>query len=633
MRQLNGFWKKTVIVLSISLILFQIYTVGFGLFQDIVQRTVHMTFVLPLLFILKPATKKAPKDRVPFYDVILALLSIVCCLYITLKSDRLIWDTLIWYSIFHKILAVLTGLLILEASRRSVGWAFAIMAAFFFFYAFYGELFPGIWGHRNFRFDVVFQTLYNTTTGVWGTMIGLSAVMLAMFSIFGAMLGKTGGATTFINIGQKVFGKSVGGQAKASLAAGGLFGMISGSALGNVVATGTFTIPMMRDAGYDKEWSAAIASVAAAGGAIMPPMMGAGAFIMAQLIGVPYLSIAVAAAVPAVLYYLGAIMSTHYLSKQRGILGHAEKISIAAREYVVIFVPIVIFVIYLIMGYAVANAAFFSTIGGIITYFICNIALRHPDQTEEDRTAKGMAKKTGSLLYDIAMTSAKDIVNTAGLLGGAQIIITLISLTGFAVKLSDIIVELGGNNLFLCMVLAMLVCIILGMGLPITASYVLGASILAPALTTLGLSPLVAHLFVFYFCCFSVLTPPVCGAVYLASGIANSKWFRTGVLSCLIALPGFIVPYTFVYNQALMLQGSLLDILICCLTAIVGVWSIGIGVAGYTDRNRNLFERAVFLVVGIMMVTPSYLFSAIGAAIFALMMINFKKIGRPAAKA
>jgi TRAP transporter 4TM/12TM fusion protein len=643
MRKLSGFWRYTVLILSVSLVLFQIITTGFGVLQDLKQRTIHMAFVLFLLFILKPATKKLPKDQgVPLYDVILAIISVVCCMYIFINADRLIWDTLIWYSPFHKILSVIIVLLVLEASRRSIGWAFPIMAVILFFYTFQGELFPGVWRHRNFRFDVVFQTLYNTTNGVWGQMIGLSSVMLAMFSIFGAVLGITGGSNTFISIGQKLFGKSVGGQGKVALIASGLFGMISGSALGNVVATGTFTIPMMKKAKYTNEWAAAIAAVGAAGGAIMPPMMGAGAFIMAQFLSIPYLKIAIAAAVPAVLYYLGSFVAVHYFSKKRGIKGHEEKTKIELKEYLVIFVPILIFLIFLSLGYAVQNAAFYASFAGLISYIILFILLEANGENAKDASSpeaviseskktekKNKWKMLAKLGIDVSESSTQAIVDMVGLLGGAQILITLISLTGLAVKLSDLIVSIGGQSLFLTLFLSMVVCIILGMGLPITASYVLGASILAPALIILKLNPLVAHLFVFYFCCFSVLTPPVCGAVFLASGIAESNWFKTGLLACLIALPGFIVPYAFTYNQGLLLSGSLTNIIITVITALIGVFSTGIGVAGYTNRNRNMISRAIFFIAGIMLILPDYKLSAIGLVILILNLIDFSKLRTP----
>lgn len=611
MRKLTGFWDKLIFVMSVCLIIFQIYTIAFGVFQDIIQRTIHMTFVLFMVFILKPISKKkGPKDRVPFYDVILALLAVVCCLFITIKSNELLWDSLVWYGTYDKVLAIVMVLLGLEASRRIVGWTFPVMAAILFFYTFFGELFPGIWGHKNFSFDVVFQTLYHTTNGVWGQMVGMSSVMLALFAIFGSVLGYTGGSQTFINIGQKLIGKSTGGQGKVTLIASGLFGMISGNSVSNVIATGTFTIPMMKDAKYSNEWAGAVASVGAAGGAIMPPMMGAGAFIMAQYLGIPYLSIAKAAIIPAVLYYLGAIAAIHFVSKRDGIKGTGGEIKISISDLIIILVPLTVFIYFLVIGFPVANSAFYSTIAGLLIYIIVKFIILDKGKKIFSNTVEMSAK--------VCRSSAYSIVDMAGLLAGAQVIISLISITGFAVKLSNVIVSVGGQSLFLCLVLAMIVCIILGMGLPVTAAYVLGGSILAPALISLGIQPLIAHMFVFYFCCFGVLTPPVCAAVFVAANIAESDWVRTGWLSTFIALPGFIVPYTFIYNQSLLLIGATASIVISLATAILGVVAIGMGVAAYARKRLNFVERAIFVAAGVMLVIPNYIWSAIGLVIFVL---------------
>ncbi len=607
MRKLTGFWYKVTVAMSFALIIFQLYTAGFGVLPDIQQRSVHLFFVLAMIFLLKPMGKNSPKDRVPWYDIILALLALMSTGYMILSYEKILWDPIQWLGMADKIFSVVLTLLIIEASRRCVGWTFPILAAFFFVYSFFGQIFPSSWAHKNYTFDAVFMNLYHTTNGIWGQMVGLSAGMLAMFGIFGAVLSKTGGSQTFIKFAQKMTGKTVGGPGKVSLIASGLFGMVSGSAMANVVATGTFTIPMMRKAGYDKEWSAAISAVGSTGGQIMPPIMGSGAFIMAQLIGVAYLSIAKAAIIPAVLYYEGAFIALHYMSKRLGIFGEKLTEKIDKFEAIIIFVPLGVFLAFLAMSYTVTKSAFYATLVGVATYAVCAF-LQRKNFTEG-------IKDTGSLCFGVTMEGASSILTMAGLLAGAQISIALISQSGFGVKLSSLIVKIGQGNLFACLLLSMLVCFILGMGMPPTAAYVLAAAVLAPALTTLGMKPLIAHLFVFYFSSIGAITPPVCAAVFLASGIAESNWLKTGGLSVLLAIPAFVVPFTFAYTPALLLDGALVDLLIGAVTSFVGVFFIGVAIAGFSNREMNFLTRALCFIGGMALIIPNYMVSAAGAAL------------------
>lgn len=609
MRKLTGFWKHVITLLSVALVVFQIYTAGFGVFPDIVQRSVHLFFVLTMLFLLKPVKKGVSMDRVPWYDVACSLVCMFCTGYMIGIYNQILWDPSQWISTLDKVCAVVLTVLILEASRRAVGLTFPVMAIFFLVYAFFGQMFPGTWAHKNFTFDQVFWNLYHTTNGIWGQMVGLSAGMLAMFGIFGAVLSITGGSQTFIKIAQKLTGRATGGPGKVALIASGLFGMISGSAMANVVATGTFTIPMMKDEGYDSEWSAAISAVGSTGGQIMPPIMGSAAFIMAQLIGVPYMSIARAAVLPALLYYMGAFVAVHYISKRLGIQGKGVNAKLGRMELAIIFVPLVVFVGFLAAAYTVTKAAFYATVVGVLTTAVCYFL--------ESRQVADTLKKTGHMCMDIATEGAGSILSMAGLLAGAQISIALISQTGFGVKLSSMIVSLGQGHIFLCLALSMVVCFVLGMGLPPTAAYVLAAAILAPALITLSLPDMVAHLFVFYFSTIGAITPPVCAAVFLASGIAESNWLKTGGLSVLLAIPAFLVPFTFAYNEALMLSGALPEIIVCAGTAMTGVFFMGISIAGYLKSEMNMVIRVVMFLGGVFMFVPNTLSSIIGILICA----------------
>lgn len=618
MRKLTGFWGIFVKVLSVALILFQLYTTGVHLFSDIIQRSVHLAFVLTLVFIMKPMRKGKCLDHVPWYDILFAILSAVSCIYVTTIYDVIVYQPLQWVSVIDKVFAVILVVLILEASRRSVGWTFPVLAIAFLIYAFYGEAFPNIWRHQNFSFNKIFQNLYHNGTGIWGTMLGLSAVMLAMFSIFSAILSGTGGAETFIKMGQRIAGRTTGGSGKIAVIASSLFGLISGSAMGNVVATGVFTIPSMKKAGYSNEWAATVESVASTGGQILPPIMGAAAFIMASLIGESYLTIAKAAILPAILFYVSCFIAIHLVSSRDGIRGSDEKPHIKVTSYITIIVPLVIFLAFLLRGYTVTMGAFWATLMALFTYILCFLY--------DNRSIKTTLKSTGDICFNTCIKGSSSIVEMCGNLAGSQIVIALISLTGFATKLSGVIVSLGGKSVFLCLVCSMLVCILLGMGLPTTAAYVLGASVLSPALITLGISPLCAHLFVMYYACLSAITPPVCVAVFMASGLAKSNWFKTGCISCMVALPIFIIPYTFCYNPALLLEGNLMQVVFAAITAMIGVVMINICTVGYLRSKVNVVTRALCLIGGVLMLMPQLLPSLIGFVIGgAAIMVAWRK--------
>lgn len=616
MRKLNPTWTMVVRVLSFGLIAFQLYTTAVGPFSDITQRSIHLAFVLTLLYIMKPARKNMddnPSGRVPWYDVLAALISSAACIYLAFHANELLYDPLKWLGPFDMFFAVSLVFLVLEASRRSVGWTFPILGIIFLFYAFFGEIFPGIWGHQNFSFNLVFQTFYHNTRGIWGTMLGLSATMLAMFGIFGAILSVTGGAETFIKLGQRFTGKYTGGTAKVAVLASTLFGMISGSAIGNVVATGVFTIPAMKKAGYPPEWAATVESVASTGGQIMPPIMGAGAFIMAQLIGISYIVIAKAALVPALLYLTSCFVAVHLVSVKLKIKGLEEKPQINLLELLVILVPLVIFIVFLSIGYTVLIGAFYATIGALVMYTLKFII--------ETRNIKTVTKSVGNVCYTTVINGTTSIVEMCGILAGSQITVSLINLTGFGVKLSDVIVTLGQGSPLMSLFFSMIVCIILGMGLPTTAAYVLGAAVLAPPLIALGFQPLFVHLFIFYFACLSAITPPVCVAVFMASGLAKANWVKVGGLSCMIALPAFVIPFSFVYDPALLLIGSAGAVIFAIITALIGVVMIGISVSGYLTHPMGIPNRIVFVAGGVLLLFPNALVSFIGAAISAVAVV------------
>ena len=628
--------KYCTIALTVAFFVFQMYLALVKQLTVMLQTPLHMCFALSLVFLYNPIDKgyqkklkkKAEKNGTAVTDAqlnkfawarwidLIFFAAILFVVYYTIMNvDRLRnFDkvTSPVYTIDY-VAMVCIIVLLLEAVRRTLGNILFFFIIAFIVYSWTAQYFPrgSVLYTKGKSFAKMLKTFCAGMTlgesGVYGTPLTTSCTSLFYFIVFGAFFSECGGGQLLIDVGLKFSNKSSGGPAKAAVISSGLMGMVSGSAMANVVATGTFTIPMMRKAGYDKEWSAAISAVGSTGGQIMPPIMGSGAFIMAQLIGIAYLSIAKAAIIPAVLYYEGAFIALHYMSKRLGIFGEKLTEKINKFEAIIIFVPLGVFLAFLFMSYTVTKAAFYATLVGVATYAVCAFL--------QKKDFKLAAKDTGKLCFGVTMEGASSILTMAGLLAGAQISIALISQSGFGVKLSSLIVKIGQGNLFACLLLSMLVCFILGMGMPPTAAYVLAAAVLAPALTTLGMKPLIAHLFVFYFSSIGAITPPVCAAVFLASGIAESNWLKTGGLSVLLAIPAFVVPFTFAYTPALLLDGALLDLLVGTITSFVGVFFIGVSIAGFSSKEMNFLTRALCFAGGMALIIPNYIVSVVGLVV------------------
>jgi TRAP transporter 4TM/12TM fusion protein len=615
MRTLTGFLNIIIIVLSISLVVFHLYTAAFGAFPALIQRSIHLGLVLTMTFLIAPPKKqKGEENKVPFYDIFLSVLAAASVVYLLCNYRSLVLNPFQWLGPPDVFFSVVTVFMVFEASRRAVGLIFSGLALFFFIYAVFGPYFPGMWKHQAFSLNFIFQMLYHSTDGIWGQMVGVSAGMLAMFSLFGSMLCATGGVELFVNIGQKIAGRTVGGQGKAALMASGLYGMISGSAMSNVAGTGTITIPLMKRAGYSSEWAAAISAVGSTGGTIMPPMMGSGAFIMAQILGISYLQIVKAAFLPSFLYYAGAFFTVHYISKKNALNGFFREGRVSIPKITVILVPIILFLFFLFGGFTAALSAFYAAAGGFALSLF--VLLRNEKHLKAGLAAAWKQFNT------ISISGAKSIVNTASMLAGSQIIITLISLTGFGAKISALITGAGQVQLVFCLVISMLICIIFGTGLPAAASYVLASAIFVPALVKLGIESFAAHLFIFYFSGYSTITPPVCSAVSLSAKLARANWLKTGFLSCLIALPAFIIPYTFVYDRSLLFGGSIINIGIALLTDLAGVYAVAVGAAGCFVKPLSMSSRWVFILSGILLIIPHPLFRFMGLVILVVCCVS-----------
>lgn len=620
---LRGIWRTVVDILSIAFVTFHIYTGILGLYPDIIQRSIHLMLGLTICLVHFPLFKREDGKRsIPLYDLFLIAIVISSCIYIITIYEEIMIDPMRNLSRIDSFLAIGLTIAILEGGRRSAGWIFTIMAILLMTYAYLGPYFPGIWKHKGFNISTILQTLYHTTNGIWGILLHVSATILAIFSIFSAVLLVTGGGETFIHIARAFTQKSIGGPAKVAIVASSLFGTVSGSAIANTVTTGTFTIPAMKASGYKPHFAAAVEAVASTGGQIVPPIMGAGAFIMAEILGISYLTICKAAVVPALLYYVCLYACVHFEAIKLNITPIKEKSEslfhiINIKRIIHLLLPVLTFLAFLIKGYTAMTSGLWATLLAFFLYIVLNWQFVVSNKKELVKS-----------LFKLCQTAADTIMRVVALLASAQIIIGLISLTGVGVKFSDIIVSVGGENLFLSLTLVALICLILGMGLPTTGAYVLAASILGPAVIRLGLQPLSAHLFIFYFSCLSTVTPPVCAASLLAAGLAKAPWLRTALTGVTLSAAGFIVPFSFIYNPSILITNwSTTGTLPSIAISILGLIAIASSITGQLFAPiERIIVRIILAVAGGMVFHPSITIKLLGIIILGIFfLMNYKK--------
>jgi len=628
-RHYEGVGRILIGLIAIGFVLFHLYTGYAGPFPNLRQRAIHAGFALVLTFlVLRPfSRKRGERWESIFFGIDLAAVALVvwCNVYI-IVNYHWIMEHPAESTTFQAVLGCIAILLALEGGRRTIGILFPILTLFFLLYAYFGPDIPDIpligpalsyWGHRGFSVSYIIQIMFLSDQGLWGFVTGISATIVAMFIIFGAFILFTGGGETFIDLAIWSTGRFYGGAAKVAVVASGFFGMISGSAVANVATTGTFTIPMMKRLKYGNEFAGAVEATASSGGQITPPIMGAGAFIMAEILEISYLKVALCAAIPAYLYYLGCFSAIHFESMKRN-LGRVPSADIKPfREImkpsrsVPLFVPIFILLGMLLRGYTPETSAFWAILIAIILFLFA--------------TLKGSEIKirAGRLLKGME-DAGRSMIKVVPLLVCANIIISLINITGIGVKLSEFILAVAGQFPFLALVLAAVVTLILGMGVPTTAAYLLAAAVIAPSLKMMGFQVIAVHLFIFYFAILSAITPPVCAAIYVGAGIAQADWVKTAWIAMRLALVEYMIPFIFIYNTSLLFQGPWDRILLSFVTATIGVSMIGCATMGYLMGPLNLFMRLAILIASTMCITPGIRSDAAGLGMMALVYVYQK---------
>lgn len=604
-RRLTGPVGKLVFAVAVIWSLGQLYTAAFGVFPPTLQRAPHVGIALFLIFLLYPMKRGSRSDTIPWYDYILAALGLVVALYHVIFYRDLLMRAGA-FTRLDMIISIIAILLVLEATRRLAGPVIVVLATFFLLYGYFGPYFPGFLSHRGFSILRITTHSWISAEGILGVPIKVSSTFIFLFMLFAAFLKSTGIGDWLTDLAVGLTGHATGGPAKAAVVASAAQGTVSGSSVANVVGTGSVTIPLMKSIGYRPEFAGAVEAAASTGGQLMPPIMGAAAFIMTEFTNIPYYQIALAAAIPAVLYFTGIFITVHFEAKRTGLEGlprhQLPNWRKLLKEKWFLATPIVGIVYFLVAGYTPMKAAFY----GILLCILASMVL----------------KETRMSLWDIIKTletGARSALPVVAACASAGIIVGIVTLTGLGVKLAGGIVKLAGGNLYLTMLFTMLTSLVLGMGVPTTANYIIQATVSAPALISLGVPPIAAHLFVFYFGIVADITPPVALAAFAGSGIAGSEPFRTGFEAFKLGYAAYLVPYIFAISPELVLVDvTPFGIVRALLTAIIGMLGIGGATTGFLVTHGKAWERLLLFIGGVLMVDPGFYTDLIGFALLAM---------------
>jgi len=600
-------------IIAITMSFYQIWEVLLGALDPIQHESIHLAFILVLTYFIYTPSKSINIKKITIMDILCIILVIASAIYFFLNTERIVtrapmFDPLSNWDIFFGIIIVVLSF---EGVRRTLGGPITFVILVFFLYIFFGHHLGGLLWHRKLNLmDIVDQLTY-TLNGIWGSPIAVSSTFVFMFILFGSFLREAKAGDFFFKISNAIMGKSIGGGAKVTIVAAALFGMISGSPTANVVTTGSITIPLTKKLGYKSTFSAALAAVACTGGSIMPPVMGSAAFLMATVAGIPYVEICIAAIIPALFYYLSLLAVVHYQAKKDNLKSlppdKIPKLLNVIKTEGYYFLPFIVVIAALLEGRSPSMTAIY----GIITIMIISWFKKDTRMT----FAKIMKALERGAIIAIKVTTA---------CAGAGMVIAGIMSTGLGGKVAAIILNVAGSNLSLTLIVVAIICIILGMGMPVAAAYVITAMLAVPALIQLNVSTMAAHLFVVYFAVISAITPPVAVAAYAAAGISGSNPNTVGFTAVKLGLAGFVVPFMFVYNNSLLFEGSIFNIIFSFIIGALGLCSIAIAIVGYFSENLLLWERFIFFVFGICFIIKPGLISIFAGVFIMLFYFLFR---------
>ena len=613
--------KAVAAFIAICISAFHLYTGAFGIIQAYEMRTIHLMTLMTLAFLYWPASKKISREKSVWVDIPLALICLVIDFYLMLNHQRI--TTREWYTgpmtFFDVAFGWLTMLLLLEATRRVAGLALPIVSCIFIAYTLFGNHLPYPFTIRAPNLSIFIDHMFLTPHAIFGTPVGVSATFVFLFIMFAALLDKTGAGKFIIDFSLSAVGWATGGPAKVAVTASCLFGTISGHSVANVYGTGTFTIPLMKKTGYRPEYAGAVEAAASAGGQIMPPIMGAAAFIMAEIIGVSYLSICKAALLPALLYFTAIFASTHLQALKMGMTKIARSELPPMKKTVYegfhFIVPIFVLVFVLVEGFTPFRAAFIAIISLLI---VANL------------------RKSSRLgirgFFEALIQGARNAVVIATCCACAGIVVGSLDITGLGLKFVDIILSFSHGSFIWMLIMIMVACLILGMGVPTAPAYIIVSMIAAPSLVKMGLSPLVAHMFVFYACLLSAITPPVALAAYAGAAIAEAPVMRTGVIAAKLGFVKYIVPFIFAYNPALLMEGPFYFVVLSAATAFTGTIGLSVALEGYLFTSLSLLNIGLFAAGSLLLLVSELITDILGGLVLAIAILMNYRVSRAGAK-
>jgi TRAP transporter 4TM/12TM fusion protein len=653
-RRLSGIPYQITFLLAIAFSCFQLYTAFFGVLTSTLQRSIHLTFAIVLCFLFYPFSKKSKRKTIHFLDFVIAVVAGASVIYVTLYYEDLvkrIGDP----TGLDLAMGVAAILLVLEASRRAVGWPLVIITGLFVIYGLFGPYFPGILAHRGYSFRRIVDHLYLTSEGIFGIPLWVSSTFVYAFVLFGAIFERTGAGDFLMKLAMSLVGHTRGGPAKVSVVASAFMGTFSGSGIANTATIGTLTIPLMKKVGFKPALAGGIDTAAGGNGQIMPPVMGAAAFVMAEFLGIPYLDVCLAAALPAVIDQLALLGAVHLLATKYGFKGvpraQLPKFFPTLVSGLHFLVPILVLLYALVIqrltpltsaAMAIAVATTIFLIRGLLTstgIIRLETAAGAPAAAKSWTPAQESVRKMIDAMFNAGRSMSAIGVTCAC----AGMVVGMVSLTGAGLNMTNILVELSLGNVYFAMVLTMIACLLLGMGVPTTPNYVIMATIMAPALIAMKPdTPLIAaHLFVFYFGILADGTPPVCLAAYAAAGIADADPFKTGLEAFKLDMRTFLLPYMFITAPQMLLIGldpgimGVLEASWIFITSSIGMYALAAGMQGFFIDDDTWFERIILLAVAFCLVKPGFYSDMIGLVGFVLIFyLQKRRIGsRPAVAA
>mgnify|MGYP001121165635 CR=1 FL=1 len=608
-----------------SFCLLHLYTAFFGQFEPLIQRPIFVGFGVGGAFLLhavRPTLTGRRSVSDISVDLVLAALAFGVCLYVIFNRERY-FDIMVRYNTVDKVAALVALLLTIEAARRVIGWFLPALALFTLVYFYFGhDLMDSGWRPPRVSARTAVETFYSSTSGLFGYLADIGARVITIYVILGALLLSTGATDVFMKMATFVAGRSYGGPAKVCALSSAMFGTVTGSAVANVMATGSITIPTMKRLGYPKAFAGAVEAVASSAGQLTPPVMGAGAFIMAEFLGIPYSDIAVAALGPAFLYYLAVWLGVDLYARRVNLQPTPKEDMpkpmdfLAPDKSLPLFLPIGAVIYFLYAGYTPS----FGGAAAITVLLISQLVMRPLGAVFRTGERKTVLQSWADLVRDVfngLVEAGRALVMIAALLACAAIVVKVMTATGAGVKISNLLFSVSDQGMILALVLAALLSIILGMDVPTTASYVLAAAVAAPSLIRLGVPELPAHLFVFYYAILSAITPPVCASVYAAAALAGANFWKVAGRALALAAAVYVVPFLFVFRPGILAQGDRLTIALDLGVAMAAVFAVSVGMSGWLKGVLNLFERALFLIAAAFLFYVTQESDMLGGALLA----------------